>query len=67
MFQSLTFIDGVLNIDTQTQIGLAKARANNIVSTGLVDVFTTGYFLDGITLFKPRHRGRGGNSAILTT
>ncbi|KAL7537377.1 hypothetical protein ACHAWF_005743 [Thalassiosira exigua] len=56
--ESLTFIKGVLNIDTQTRQGLARARSNNIIDSGLVDVFATSYFYEGMLLFKPQYRGR---------
>ena len=56
--ESLTFIDGVLNIDVQTFSGLQKARSKNIIDLGLLDVFTTSYFWEGMLLFKPHHRGR---------
>ena len=54
----MTFIDGVLNIDTQTLNGLAHARANKIIDSGLVDVFSTSYFLEGMLLFRTNRRGR---------
>ena len=56
--KSMEFIDGVLNIDTQTLKGLAKARANKVIDSGLVDVFATSYFLEGTLLFTTNHRGR---------
>ncbi|KAL7537378.1 hypothetical protein ACHAWF_005744 [Thalassiosira exigua] len=56
--ETLTFIKGVLNIDTQTRQGLARARSNSIIESGLVDVFATSYFYEGMLLFKPEHRGR---------
>ena len=55
---SLEYIDGVLNIDTQTRAGLAAARANDVLGTGLVDVIATSYFLEGIMLYNQQHRGR---------
>lgn len=56
--ESLTYIRGVLNIDTQTLKGLANARSNELADSGLVDVFTTSYFLGGVMLFKPTFKGR---------
>lgn len=56
--ESSTFIGGVLNIDTQTIRGLAKARSNHIIESGLVDAFATSYFFEGMLLFKTSHRGR---------
>ena len=56
--ESLEYIGGVLNIDTQTRAGLAAARANDVLGTGLVDVIATSYFLEGIMLFNHKHRGR---------
>ena len=56
--QSLTFVRGVLNIDTQTRKGLAQARTANLIDSGLVDVIVSSYFFDSILLFKPTFRGR---------
>jgi hypothetical protein len=56
--ESLEYIGGVLNIDTQTRAGLAAARANDVLGTGLVDVIATSYFLEGIMLYNQQHRGR---------
>lgn len=58
IMQSLTLIDGVINIDTQTLKGLANARSNKVIKSGLVDVFATSHFLEGSLLFTPDHRGR---------
>ena len=56
--ESLTFVDGVLNIDTQTLGGLQRARATNLVDSGLVDVIVSSYFFAGMMLFNPIHQGR---------
>ncbi|KAL7535677.1 hypothetical protein ACHAXR_006663 [Thalassiosira sp. AJA248-18] len=56
--ESLTFIEGVLNIDTQTRNGLVNARAHNFIDLGLVDVYATSYFLEGMLLFRPDHKAR---------
>jgi hypothetical protein len=56
--ESLTFVDGVLNIDTQTLDGLKRARAINLVDSGLVDVIVSSYFFEGMMLFNPTHQGR---------
>lgn len=56
--ESLTFIDGVLNIDTQTIKGLANARSNKILDRRIVDVFATSYFLEGMMLFNANNKGR---------
>ena len=56
--ESLEYIGGVLNIDTQTRAGLATARANDVLGKGLVDVIATSYFLEGIMLYNHQHRGR---------
>mmetsp|Transcript_21281 Transcript_21281/g.34799 ORF Transcript_21281/g.34799 Transcript_21281/m.34799 type:complete len:300 (+) Transcript_21281:538-1437(+) len=56
--ESYKFIGGVINIDTQTLQGIAKAQSNNVIDSGLVDVFATSYFFEGMLLFKPQHKGR---------
>lgn len=56
--ESLTFIGGVLNVDTQTRVGLARSRANNIIDSGLLDAIITSHFYQGMMLFKPQHKGR---------
>ena len=56
--ESLTFVNGVLNIDTQTLAGLQRARDTNLVDSGLVDVIVTSYFFEGMMLFNPTHQGR---------
>ena len=56
--ESLTFIDGVLNIDTQTIKGLANARSNKVLDRRIVDVFATSYFLEGMMLFNANNKGR---------
>jgi hypothetical protein len=56
--ESLTFINGILNIDTQSRKGLSQARSANLIESGLVDVIVSSYFLEGILLFKPHHQGR---------
>mmetsp|Transcript_11004 Transcript_11004/g.16558 ORF Transcript_11004/g.16558 Transcript_11004/m.16558 type:complete len:405 (-) Transcript_11004:129-1343(-) len=56
--ESLTFVDGVLNIDTQTLAGLKKAQETNLVDSGLVDVIVSSYFFEGMMLFNPTHQGR---------
>ena len=56
--ESLTYIDGVLNVDTQTRKGLANARQQNLIDLGFVDVIATSYFLDGTMIFNNNHKGR---------
>ena len=56
--ESLTFVNGVLNIDTQTLAGLQRAKDTNLVDSGLVDVIVTSYFFEGMMLFNPTHQGR---------
>ena len=56
--ESLTFVDGVLNIDTQTLAGLKRARETKLVDSGLVDVIVSSYFFEGMMLFNPSHQGR---------
>jgi len=56
--ESLTYVDGVLNIDTQTLAGLQRAKDTNLVDSGLVDVIVTSYFFEGMMLFNPTHQGR---------
>lgn len=56
--ESYKLIGGVINIDTQTPRGLAKAKSNNVIDSGLIDVFATSYFFEGMLLFKPQHKGR---------
>lgn len=56
--ESLTFVDGVLNVDTQTLDGLKRARETNLVGSGLVDVIVSSYFFEGTMLFNPAHQGR---------
>lgn len=56
--ESLTFVDGVLNVDTQTLAGLKRAQGTNIVDSGLVDVIVSSYFFEGMMLFNPTHKGR---------
>ncbi|KAL9180809.1 hypothetical protein ACHAXT_011262 [Thalassiosira profunda] len=56
--ESLELVDGVVNVDVQSLKGLAKARSNNIVDAGAIDVFASSYFLEATLLFKPEHKGR---------
>ena len=56
--ESQTFVDGVLNIDTQTLAGLKRAQETNLVDSGLVDVIVSSYFFEGMMLFNPKHKGR---------
>ena len=56
--ESLTFVDGVLNIDTQTLAGLMRAQTTKLVDSGLVDVIVSSYFFEGMMLFNPTHQGR---------
>jgi len=56
--ESTEYIDGVLNVDTQSLEGMARARKNKLIDSGLVDVFTTSYFLEGALMFTSKHKGR---------
>jgi len=56
--ESLAYIGGVLNVDTQSRKGLVQARSANLIESGLVDVIDTSYFFEGLLLFKPSHRAR---------
>ncbi len=56
--ESLTFVDGVLNVDTQTLVGLKRAQETNLVDSGLLDVVVSSYFFEGMKLFNPNHQGR---------
>ena len=48
----------ILNMDTSTPDGLAFSFANQIVSSGFVDVIVSNYFLSGSALFNDQHMGK---------
>jgi len=50
--------NNVLNVDTTSPDGLQFAQENNIVSSNMVDVIVSNYFLSGSALFNDEHYGK---------